>query len=340
MKTTFRLITTCVLFALTATGCGSTRTAAPQTSSTPSAGPGRGFPTAGPWASFYGAASDIDLDRLAANYRIINVDADPGFGNFTAGQIAELKAGGRNRVISYLNLGAIERSRDYWSHAPPGLVPAGKNNKAWLGSYDGYPDEIWMNPSDPDWQRLVLGHIAPRLVGQGVDGFYFDNLEVIEHRTAEDGGRCDPKCAQGGLELVARLRARYPRLLFVMQNATGEQALHGKVNGVPFPALLDGVAHEDTFTTPSEADDAEDAVYRVRADKDTVQELKDWQAKGLRPGGRPFWIATEDYVNGCGNTEDAKTVIANARANGFSPYVSDKSSGQNTVCHWGGLKPA
>jgi len=187
-----------------------------------STGPGRGFPQTGPWVSYYGRADDLDLGRLADRFRIINIDADPGAGNFTAAQIDQLKAGGRNRVISYLNVGAVERSRTYWATVPEGFVAPRDNVKAQLGPYPGYPDEVWMNVGDPDWQRLVVAYLAPRLTAQGVDGFYFDNLEIVEH-AAGSGQQpiCDAQCAQGGLDIVAALRAAYLSLLFVMQNATG-----------------------------------------------------------------------------------------------------------------------
>lgn len=335
-----RLLGALVGLTVTVTGCSAAHQAVGQGDDRPARptvtqdkAPGRGFPVAGPWASFYGQATDVDLDRVARTYRIINIDADPDAGDFTAAQISRLKAGGRNRVISYLNLGAVEKSRSYWSHAPKGLIPAGQNHKAQLGPYHGYPDEIWMNPCEPQWQRLILDYIAPRLVKQGVDGFYFDNLEVIEHSGAHDEGHCDARCAQGGLDLVDKLRERFPKLSFVMQNATGDQTLDGRTsNGVAFPTLLDGVAHEDTFTTPSDADNSEDSVYTLSTDSDAVNELKAWQ----RRNGHDFWVATEDYVNSCGNTRDAAKVLALARAQGFSPYVSDKSADQNTVCYWPG----
>src|ERR1051326_6549432 len=61
----------------------------------------RGFPVSGPWVSYYGAASGIDLARVASTFRIINIDVDPDTGNFTDQQIRQLQAGGANKVISY-----------------------------------------------------------------------------------------------------------------------------------------------------------------------------------------------------------------------------------------------
>jgi cysteinyl-tRNA synthetase len=295
-----------------------------------STGPGRGVPLGEPWVSYYGGADGVDLDQVADTFRIINIDADPGAGNFTAAQIGQLKADGRNRIISYLNLGAVERSRSYWSTVPKGFVAPRDNSKAQLGPYAGYPDEVWMNVGDPDWQRLIVDYLGPRLVAQGVDGFYFDNLEIVEH----DPGSgqlppCDARCSQGGLDLVAALRASYPNLLFVMQNATSDRTRLGTTDSGAYAALLDGVAHEEVFTT---ADDS--GTYHLHTDEEVVNELVAWQHLNLTPGGRPLWIATEDYVNNCANASDAQQVYFRAHQHGFAPYASDASAGQNTICYW------
>jgi cysteinyl-tRNA synthetase len=57
---------------------------------------------------------------VAATFRVINIDVDPDTGNFTDEQIALLRAGGQNRVISYMNVGACENYRSYDATAPAG----------------------------------------------------------------------------------------------------------------------------------------------------------------------------------------------------------------------------
>jgi cysteinyl-tRNA synthetase len=282
----------------------------------------RGFPVAGPWLSFYGSSAQLgDLTRAAATFRIINIDADPGVGNFAPAEIAQLRAGGQNRVISYLNLGSCEMFRSYWSTAPAGLKSCGANTAAQLGPYNGYPDEVWMNLGDADYQNLILQHVAPRLAATGVDGFFLDNLELVEHGTATTDGPCDPACSQGGLDLVRKLREQFPALLIVMQNATSDRTRTGVTGGVAYPSLLDGISHEE--------------VYFPAADPTALAELHAWQALALRPGGRAFWIATEDYVGSCTNTTDAHTAYDRSRDAGFSPYATDQSGGQMVVCYWG-----
>jgi cysteinyl-tRNA synthetase len=313
-----------VLTGLLACGCGSASTGSlPQNPTTPAtpATPGRGVPSATHWVSFYGTAQQMgDLVRVAQTFGVINLDADPDQHNFTAAQITTLKADGANRVISYLNLGACERSRSYWQTVPAGFVGCGANAAAQLGPYAGYPDETWMNVGNLDYQHLLLDYVAPRLVVQGVDGFFFDNLEVIEHAPGSGQPVCEAACSQGGLDLVRRLREKYPALLFVMQNATGLTTQRGTTGGLSFPSLLDGISHEEVYTP---------------YDAQSESELLAWQQLTLRPGGRSFWIATEEYVGSCGNATAARDVYVRSRARGFMPYATDQSAGQRVVCYWG-----
>lgn len=300
----------------------STSSATPTSSTTSTASSGPGFPVAGPWMSYYGDATSLgDLSRVANTFRIMDIDLDPDTGNFTPGNVVTLKASGQNKVLSYLNVGSCEHWRNYWSQVPSGFVSCGANTAAQLGAYQGYSDETWMNPSNPDYQNLILNYVAPRLVAQGADGFYVDNLEIVEHGTSTTNGPCDATCSQGGLDLVRKLRQKYPNLLIVMQNATSDVTRLGTTGGVPFSSLLDGVAHEE--------------VYQPSYDSTAQTELLNWQSLGLHPGGNPFWIATLDYVSSCTNTTAAWSAYSQSRSHGFSPYVSDSSAGQNVVCYWG-----
>lgn len=262
-----------------------------------------------------------DLAKVASTFRIINIDVDPGAGNFTDGQIQTLKAAGKNQVISYLNVGSCEKSRTYWSTAP-GFVSCGANTAAQIGPYYGYPDEIWMDPSSDAYQKLIVEHVAARLAARGVDGFYLDNLELLSHAPTDKHGPCSAKCSQGGLDLVKRLRDKFPDLLIVMQNGTSDVTRLGKTGGVEFLRLLDGIAHEE--------------VYAPTFDKTAEDELLAWKAMDLKSrSGRPFWIAVEDYAGSCANKTAADAAIMKSLAKGFSPYVSDDSAKQHVVCYWG-----
>lgn len=285
---------------------------------------GRGFPVAGPWVSFYGTARQVDLDRLATTYRIFDIDADPDMGNFTPAQIKKLQNNGQNKVLSYFNLGSCETFRSFWSNVPTGFVSCSDNKDAQSGIYSGYKNEVWMNLGNAKYQDLIINYVAPRLVAQGIDGFYFDNFEIVEHGTNTANGPCDDKCSQGGLDLIAKLRDKYPNQLFVMQNSTSDKTRLGTATGefgkVSYPSLLDGIAHEE--------------VYKPTIDRTAESEMVKWSSMSLMPGGRPFWIATLDYVGKCSNTTDAQVAFQSSRSRGFSPSVSDASASQQTVCYW------
>ena len=276
---------------------------------------------AGPWVTAYGNAAQLgDLAKLARTYRIINIDADPGTGNFTDEQLRVLRAGGTNRVLSYMDVGSCERFRTYWSSAPAGLLSCSANTSAQRGAYDGYPDETWMDVGDERYQALLLEHVAPRLAAR-VDGFYLDNLEILEHAPTASNGPCSSACRQGGLDFVRKLRAKFPGHLIVMQNATSDVTRSAMTGGVRFVTLLDGISHEE--------------VYAPKHDAEAENELLAWKALGLANAeGRPLWIGVEDYVGSCGNKVAAHAAFARARARGFSPYATDQSAAQKTVCYW------
>ena len=140
------LVCALILGALLA-GCGGRPSDPPLPRATPTLGVvpnanGRGFPAVAPWLSFYGSSARMgDLAKAARTFRIINLEADPDTGSFSPEQIAQLKAGGANRVISYMNVGAMESFRSYWKEAPAGFLSGKANTAAHLGPYSGYPDE-------------------------------------------------------------------------------------------------------------------------------------------------------------------------------------------------------
>ena len=121
---------------------------------------GRGFPTGFPWVSFYGPGDMLDLAKVASTFRVINIDADPDGGNFTAAQITTLKAGGQNRVISYLNVGSCEDFRSYWDTDPPGHKSC-MSSGALTAPYDGYPDEMWADLSNTAYRDLIVNYVLP-----------------------------------------------------------------------------------------------------------------------------------------------------------------------------------
>ena len=177
-----------------------------------------------------------------------------------------------------------------------------------------------MNPGNAAYRRLLLEHVAPRLAATGIDGFFLDNLEIVEHGAHDGEAPCDTTCVQGALMLVADLRHKFPDLVLIMQNATSSVTRAASVGGVSFASLLDGVSREEA--------------YSARSDREAETELLAWKALGLTPNGRPFSITTEDYVGGCGQIARARRIYTRSRGRGFSPYAGISSANQDSVCFW------
>lgn len=107
----------------------------------------------------------------AGVYDVLVVDAQ----DFSGEEITHLKAGGKTKILSYINVGAIEGDRSYFS--------AAKRDGLLLGPYDNWPDEYWVAAQTPKWRSIILG-LASTLFIKGVDGFWVDNLDILY--TAED----------------------------------------------------------------------------------------------------------------------------------------------------------
>ncbi|MGF6596768.1 cysteinyl-tRNA synthetase [Paraburkholderia sp. GAS448] len=280
----------------------------------------RALPPRPTWVAYYGAAADIDVERLGRTFKVIIIDADPDpdtdYGPaFDATQIALLKAHGA-KVLSYLNFGACEQSRSYWSRVPAGFVSCRANKAAWLGRYQGYP-EYWMNVGNAQFQHLIADYVAPRLVAAGVDGLMLDNVEVIDHDRDAREGMCDAACRQGGLDLVATLRSRYPKLSIVLNNAP-VSALGATGGRVAFPLLVDGVFAEDVFL-PSTS-------------RSLVSQLRAWSDAARIAGRRHFFVGTLDYATSCSANAAARRAWNASTRAGFSPSV--ETIDLDSICWW------
>jgi len=89
------------------------------------------------------------------------------FAEFGDTQIKKLRRKGI-KLISYLNVGAIEKTRPYYS----------KYKKYAIGNYSDW-DEKWMDLSKTEWQTFLLAR-AKSFKKRGALGLYIDNLDVVE----------------------------------------------------------------------------------------------------------------------------------------------------------------
>lgn len=106
--------------------------------------------------------SDNGLKAMAS-YDEVVIDAQA----FASEQIAWLKNKGC-KIYSYLNVGSIEKTRDYYDDYSDITV----------GDYDNWSDEKWVDASQEKWQTFITDTLAKEMADKGVDGFFVDNLDV------------------------------------------------------------------------------------------------------------------------------------------------------------------
>jgi len=142
----------------------------------------------------YGVFLGLESDEISKLDPYDTVVIEPQ--EFTASQVAGLKAKGKT-VLAYLNVGAIEKNRSYYNTF----------SNITLGSYDGWPNERWINVADVNWQNYVVNTLAKQYISMGFQGFYVDNLDVYYHfETAA--------IYNGSLSILKRLMA-FNRIIMV-----------------------------------------------------------------------------------------------------------------------------
>ncbi len=113
----------------------------------------------------YGVFISIDNSEMSKldNYDTVVIDAQ----YFTAADIEKLHNEGHT-VYSYINIGSVENFRDYY----------GDFENVFLGAYENWNDEQWVDTSSSKWQRFVTEQLAEEISKKGVDGFWVDNCDV------------------------------------------------------------------------------------------------------------------------------------------------------------------
>ena len=118
---------------------------------------------------FLGAGPE-DIPEMES-YRKIVIDAQ----YFEKDEISQLKKSGHT-VYSYINLGSVEEFRSYFK----------EYEKLFLGVYENWEDERWVDVSNKDWQEFVVGDLAKGILDKGVDGLFVDNCDVYYNFQNDD----------------------------------------------------------------------------------------------------------------------------------------------------------
>ncbi|AMQ95033.1 endo alpha-1,4 polygalactosaminidase [Aggregatibacter actinomycetemcomitans] len=159
-------------------------------------------------------------DKLQG-YNIVVID--PAM--FQPSQVEKLHASGKI-VYGYINIGAIEKHRPYYSHF----------QSVMLGIYETWPDERWVDVSSPVWQRFIVNELGKKYADMGLDGFFLDNADVYYHYQTNE-------IFQGLVTILTGLR--YYNIPLIING--GDLFVKKCIN--QNTVLIDGINQESVFTT-------------------------------------------------------------------------------------------
>ena len=186
-------------------------------------------------AESYGVFLGVDKDNFSIDlfegYDMVVVDAQ----ELRSEQLAQLHATGHT-VYSYLNVGSIEDSRDYYEQFEDIM----------LARYKNWPEENWIDVTREEWQEFVTGDLPDRIYDRDpkTDGLFLDNFDIYYYLT-------------GSLKYREKGEAAYEALVRILQ-AYREKEIPVLVNGAEVfvqrlleegkETLIQGVNQETVFT--------------------------------------------------------------------------------------------
>jgi len=211
---------------------------------------------------------DGKLDEIAASKHdlaVVDLARDGGTGYFTKKEIEAVKRSGK-KILSYFEIGAIEKYRPEWKDVPKDLL---------VGTVGGWPDERFVKFWDERWWKILKARLD-RSIDAGFDGAYLDIVTAYEEIPLEKLGPNPP----GRKELAARMAAliirvaeyaekRKPGYKIFPQNCPelfSGDVLDGELKKA-YRKAIDGIGLESVFfmamDKPAEADWC--AEYRAAA---------------------------------------------------------------------------
>lgn len=192
----------------------------------------------------YGVFLDADPDDIhyMESYKKIVLDAQ----EFSKKDIKKLQDSG-HIVYSYINIGSIEKDRDYFN----------TYKKFALGKYVNWPDEVWIDVSQSDWQEFIVDKLAKEILDMGVDGLWVDNCDVYYNYKTKD--------IYNGVTAILKGLKKYGTYIFINGGDIYIKEYARKNNNLD--GIMDAVNQETVFSavewdnnnklTKSQPDDTE-----------------------------------------------------------------------------------
>jgi len=113
------------------------------------------------------------------DYDVVLIDLFHDDAALTENDVDDLRTkhgGGTRLVIAYINIGALETFRYYWTETLNETLPSWAKKE-----YDGWPGEYWAEFWNQEWKDIIFGKTnsyMDRIIEAGFDGAYLDNVEA------------------------------------------------------------------------------------------------------------------------------------------------------------------
>jgi len=113
------------------------------------------------YGAFLGRSDNDVTDFNKYNYVSVELNE---FGSSNINRLTEHGT----KFLAYLNIGSLENYRDYYDEF----------ESLTFKNYDEWPDERWIDVSNPSWQDFVINTLAKGFKDENAYGVYMDNLDV------------------------------------------------------------------------------------------------------------------------------------------------------------------
>ena len=170
---------------------------------------------------FLGLDHSSGIDKLL-KYKMVAIDLQ----EYSKEDIDKLHAKGIT-VYSYLNIGSVENYRKYYS----------RFKKLYLGTYENWEDEKWVDVSNKDFQNFIINELEPSLRSKGADGYFIDNCDVYAVHKKES--------IYNGLKTILGAIHQHGKPMLING---GDEFVSKAMNDGSYSSLFDGVNQEEVFT--------------------------------------------------------------------------------------------
>lgn len=237
----------------------------------------------------YGVFLSVGPESISKmrKYKTIVLDVQ---NDFSKKDISKLKKEG-HEVYSYINVGALENYRDYYSDY----------EDVTLDVYENWPDERWVNVSSDKWQKFILNKLSRDIMKLGVDGFFVDNADVYYHYHTDE--------IYDGLTRILKGLKKKGKVIINGGDTYVSEYLKRNKN---IKAILDGVNQESIFSRIIDYDNNKFG----KNDKDTEKYYKKYLSK-IKKNRKKVYLL--EYTK---NRKLKKKIKEYCKKKGYSYYIS------------------